>query len=198
MYLSLKREVAEGCVPKIAVFNYATFQDTRTPLYKKWIRGFKTAAVQNSPNITSKLQYPYAEADTNDSLLIQHMSWDQLPSYFVFSQYSSIITLLNSFFDESNENEYKIYCQHLSVLTAKRILTFCAANHITCVFTGMDISATQLFDKLPSQTLTLPFNVDVNDTAYNCAPIDAYHPNIIAHKLYAQKLEAFLKSRLSL
>ncbi len=197
MYLALKSEVEKGNKPKLAVFNYASFQDERTPLSRHWIENFRYAVVQSGSATNAGMVYPYGtiKEGTTDSLIIGYCHWNDWSKDFLFRDKSAFINLCNTSYTTWHDHKNEALFRTISELTAFKIIAYCKQNGIAVVFAGMTNDTKFLLDKIASKgNHTLLFMVDVMEPGFNCAPLDPGHPNARAHREYAREVYAYITS----
>jgi hypothetical protein len=195
MFLSLKKDVELGNVPKIAVFNYAHFHNERTPLSKRWIRNlnFYNNLDNKSKFRVAKFNYPYAILDKNKALTIKYIQKENWPSDFWFRDKSYLVDIFNTIYDKLYDKTQEKYLEEISFWLVLEIKRYCSEHNIKLVFTGMTKKSEDFLSKISTQGIdTIFFDVDLSIPNMNLKPFDPDHPSPAAHKLYAQKLFNYL------
>ncbi|NBX81407.1 MAG: hypothetical protein EBQ94_13725 [Flavobacteriales bacterium] len=192
MYSSLKYDVIAGKKPLIAIFNYATFHDGRTPLVNAYSRDVTSVLHPNlEKNKKSYLKY----LDFNEKKnIIKSIKITELPKHFMFRHYSALINLINTRIDENQYSKIQSKLNRISYLTVIEIKKFCEKNNIKLIFVGLDKDSKNLLNKLKIEGVhVVYFPIDISKPSNNCAPIDPFHPNAKVHKHYADLISMELK-----
>jgi len=196
MYLSLQESLASGDTPKIAIFNYGSFQDMRTPLHKRWSAICKSSVTEGEDISKFKtMRYPYFEL-INDSLQLKYEPLAEITGNWPLTNKSSFWQCLNSVFYLVQDLPQSDRFHTIAKRTALQMMQYCRLNHITPVFATVTPESTDILEYLGSYGFyTLNYNISIKDSRYNCSPMDPAHPNGLAHTIYAQKLDEFLKQK---
>jgi hypothetical protein len=196
MFLCLKKQVENGNKPNIAVFNYASFQNYRTPINKEWIRAFKYAAIQSGGEHNFRIDYPYATLNSNNGIDIKKMKWEDLPKDYPLRDKLAIVNALNTFVDRISFNNQKETFDITTYKVAFEIANLCKKNNIKLIFAFFNDEDKIKLRFTDKDVITLSYNVNISDPEYNCSPIDPSHPNAKAHKIFAYKIYSLLNDTL--
>lgn len=207
MYLSLQQSLAQKDTPSVAIFNYSDFHDLRRPSHHQWGNMIRHYITNNQDSLLKKMRYPYFDF-YEDSLQQKYCDFNNLPSLWSLSAYSSFSHLINSFYFLVADGSMAEYNHLVSKMTAIEIMAYCKKNGIEPIF------ATILYDRDQNSISqdkpasidipialrekgfhTLEYGIDIADRQYNCFPVDEGHPNNIAHTVFAQKTYAFLTEK---
>lgn len=189
MYLLLKKDIEENLKPDIAVFNYAKFQEERTPLNKEWIKAFKYAAIQSGGKNNFRINYPYAVVNSNKNLIIRSMMWDDLPKDFYLRDKSAIVNLLETAIDKYYYEKIKDDLSFINYCIAIETFRLCNEHKINLLFGGIDADSQKLLETLKVDSIpTLYYDIDISIPENNCHPLDPSHPSALAHRKYAHKI----------
>lgn len=196
MFLSLKQDVEHGRKPQVAVFNYAAFQDGRTPLNKAWARSFKYATELSYGKEFVDFKYPYSTLNNSNTIEIKYMPWNEMPTDFPLRAYSALSNLVNTNIDNYNEKSNAEGYKKTSMRLALAIADYCNKNNIKLVFGGFDSGSKQILEVMSKQAnvKTLYYDVDISLPGNNCAPFDPFHPSPKVQLIYAGKLLALLNA----
>jgi len=199
MYLLLQQTLAAGDTPAIAVFNYGTFHDMRTPLNKNWSARTVRAITEGYNARFRTMNYPYLEFE-GDSAELRFSKVQDLAKDWPGSEKIALVKLMNVATYALHDRWIMPHLHQVTVKTALEIARYCKLNHITPVFASLTPGNNEVFDSLAAHGYyTLDYGITVWDhykaNAYNCAPQDPEHPNGNAHSVYAQKLLEFMKQK---
>ena len=201
MFLLLQQTVAGGDTPAVAVFNYGTFHDMRTPLNKNWSARTVCAITEGYNPRFMDMNYPYFDTRPDDPLLYLHFSnVKDLARDWPGSDEVALVKLFNVATYAVHDRLLMPHLHDVSVRTALDIGRYCLDNHITPVFASLTPGPNVVFDSLKTNGYyTIDYGVTVWDhykaNPYNCAPLDPEHPNGFAHSIYAKKVYDFLKEK---
>jgi hypothetical protein len=193
MYLSLKQSLVIKDTPVVAVFNYAEFQEQRSPLNREHSSIFYSENIISNKSKLYNIKYPYMDI-RNDSLVFSYRPVRELTRYWGLNKYSAMTTELNKrvnyYLDSKNDSLLHI----ITVKTAIDIMKFCKTNNIIPVFASVTPDSEDILEILSREGyLTLDYNITINDALnsfnkYNCGPSDPWHPNELAHTIYADSI----------
>ena len=185
-YLLLNRLVKEGKVPKIAVFEMASFHLDRNIGADQYLITFN--------NIAEKpYQYIYASLNRDSSLSFRLR--DTYVSTPRIIYYSSIANQIFNFkLRKEFSLEEKLAVQRLLIV---RIKDLCSKYHILPVFIliSQDDIAKSTISTLKTTGLSyIISDVKYKDPTFNLYPKDG-HPNAKAHREYAKEIFKYLKKK---
>lgn len=189
MYLSLVNDVNNGDKPNIVVINYGTFQDERSVLGRKWLNGLKWAYSKSNGLRRYEIDYPYAKLLDNDSISIEYLKWRDWSKDLPLSDMSALVNLVNNAYNnfvyKKNKKEY----DRINLLCLYKILNYCKENGVQAIYYGLTGDSDSALDSLASKgAVTKLSSVDIGIEGYNCSPIDPWHPNAKADRIYAQEV----------
>ena len=193
MFLSLQESLQHGDTPQIAVFNYGSFQDMRTPLHHRWSAICRYTVTQGDDiSEFQEISYPYFDLN-NDTLALRHTPLEQLSGNWPLTDKFATLQCLNSVFYMLHDLTQTGYLHRIAQKTSLAIMEYCRANHITPVFATVTPEAADILDSWSAQGfITLNYGISIKDSRYNGGKIDPGHPNSAAHTLYANKLYQLL------
>lgn len=194
MFLTLKNDVETGHKPTVAVFNYAHFQNERTPLSRAWSERIKYRFnIGISKGALEDYNYPYIDMDNNE-LTFKNVKFTQIPGDFPLRTYFAMVNLINNTYTQSHDKKALTIIEGANQLLAKHIYDYCQANGIKLLFVGIDKKSTELVENLSKYTnaSTLMFNIDISKPGNNCAPYDSKHPSPKVHSEYAYLVKDYL------
>jgi hypothetical protein len=196
-YLALTRSIAIGDTPDIAVFNYCSFHNMRSPLHHSWSSALRFAVEQNKQTHYEGFSYPYFTDTVNTLKNIAYMPYHQLPKDWHWRDKSAFINLLNTIYETWHDNQIVALLQHQNQQALIEIGSFAKVHGIKIIFGILESNAETLETEAILQQndfQTIRYNVNVADTTYNCSPWDPTHPNAKAHVIYANKIAQQINS----
>lgn len=203
MYLSLQESLIKCDTPKIVIFNYGKFHDERTVLHRGCSSLIVKAISNGSSNGLKNMKYPYIYMDNNkskDSIVLEYCAIKNLPKFWSFHNKSVLIGLLNNLYDDYHDKRIEDQLHLISEKTALEMMIFCKQNGIIPIFATVTPESTDILSNLNNRGfLTLNYGINIDNIIngkpqpgkYNCGITDPWHPNSIAHRIYAEKLYTF-------
>jgi hypothetical protein len=184
--LQFEEALARGRRPRIAVIAYATFHDMRNTFLRRHRKGL----VQG--NRLGPLVLPYARLDAEGQLEIRMA--DSVYREFPLMRRSALAHLLDTFYNHRIEDRFVD-----SAAVTRAILTefqgLCEENGIRLVVAGIDDwRGTPMPGFLEERGISfVEIWVDLSDPRYVNSRDVFHHPNALAHRLYARRIEEFLR-----
>ena len=186
--IQLQESLKAGKKPAIVVFAYAWFHDPRNVLTRSW----KKALFIN--NRLGAVNYPYGRFGADNKLVLRNDPLEY--AGFFLLRYSALANYLDERYDASLEGSYRQHEVSLAVLD--EFWNLCKSNGIEFVLAGIypDPIMTETLKSFNAKgAMTVDISVDMTLKENANMPYDA-HPSAVANKQFAQKLEAFLRTRL--
>jgi len=179
-FLQFRQALTEQQKPKIAIIAYAAFHDERNINLRSRQKRFTITRVR-----------PYAVLNSDgDFTYLMSTPFHEFP----LMRYSALIHLLEKAY---NRIEDRFYHGHeVSKAIIRAFSDLCKKNEIQLIVAGImnDSVTTSMLEYAKEQgNFTVDISVDLDIKGNRNLPHDR-HPSAIAHKQYAQKLEAFLAS----
>src|SRR5258708_13091520 len=186
--IQLQESLKSGNKPAIVVLAYGDFHDGRNVL----ARGWKKQVFMN--NRLGALNYPDATLGSDNKLVFRNdplTYWD-----FALVRYSALANYLDSQYNDSIGASYRGH--DVSKAVVNEFWKLCEANGIAFVLAGIYSSPTtaeMLKFFSDKGAMTVDISVDLSIRENTSLPWDG-HPNALANKQYAQKIESFLRAKL--
>jgi L-amino acid N-acyltransferase YncA len=185
--IQLRQALAKGRVPKVCVLDFASWHDERSLFSRNWQRIFAPY------NKLGQLEYPYARLDHNGKLnyYMGKVEYNEFP----FMRHSAL-----SYFIEQKYNKLEEHFCHIRQVTKALLLEFAntAKQHnVPTVVAGITYSKPtrdmlSFVQEHGFKAVDIAVDLDMREnTNY---PHDG-HPSASANKKYADKLEAFLRTK---
>ena len=203
MYLSLQKSVANGDTPKIAILNYAGFQDMRTPLSKEWgimlWCGYKPNGQFSQ---FGQMSLPYYDEE-NGVLTLKRCAFKDLRTSWPLVAKSSVMYVLFTLYAKWHDDRLADSFHHISLQLLLQIMQYCQAHHIIPVMGNfifnhpdMVVVPNDMPDSISHHGYhVVDYGINVADSVWNCHPYDRGHPNSMAHTLFANKLFHYLTDK---
>ena len=186
--IQLSEAIAARGIPRVAVLTYASFHDERNTLLRHWRKAFFYY------NTLGPLQQPYARLAKNGRLRIQLSSAAYRP--FPFMRYSALIHCIEEKYDLLMER-YVIHSHEVTKALIKEFARECASRKVSLVVAGIyrspetaDVLEFCHREGIPAIDIAVDY---ASDSRYNLLPHDV-HPNIAAHRAYAEHLATYLSN----
>lgn len=197
MFEYLKQNVKEGNKPDVAVINYSTFHDKRTPLHKQWSSQLWWATTQGNKKDYKDLSYPYFIVDKNE-LVYKSKEFNKLSKNWSLSDKSAFINRMNFLYFKYHDSKLESILKDISIKTAVEIMEYCLDNNIIPIFAFLvnsddvepDFEIIEIL-KLKNYNV-LNYELDYGQPGYNNCPYDCGHPSALAYKLFAENLYHYM------
>lgn len=185
--IQLREALAKGRVPKVVVLVFGSWHDERNLFSRNWQRIFAPY------NKLGYVEYPYARLCLNGKL--NYYKGEVAFNEFTFMRHSDL-----SAFIENKYDNLKDYCLNILQVTQALVLEFAntAKQHdVPPVIAGItgNMETYDLLSFVKDHGFkAVDINVDLRIRENTNYPHDG-HPNASANKQYADKLEAFLRTK---
>lgn len=183
-YLILKNLVSKNTIPRIMVFEMASFHLLRNVGSDQFLFSFQN--IKKAP-----LEYPYCLIQKDKNVIFGLRSSQIIIPNII--QYSSIANILFKFKLEKEFTEEDLLQVQAELIN--RIEELCKNHQITPIFMMIDHDeiSKETIKYLKSKSLAwINSQVDYKNSAYNLSPADG-HPNNDAHQIYAHEIFQYLK-----
>jgi hypothetical protein len=181
--IQLRNALDEERKPDVAVIAYCSFHDERNTFLRT-----RRKVVAPYSRLGDILQ-PYARLERNGGLRIQMA--EAIYSEFLGMRHSALSHCLETAYNSVEDR----LCGSREVTRAiiREFSDLCIRNNIALVVAGMDGRAADMLDYCATSGIRVTsLAVDLMEPGNSNRPYDN-HPSAKAHKIYAQKLCAFLK-----
>jgi hypothetical protein len=192
-YLLMKRNFEYGKKPEIAVIHFADFYHFRNPKCRVWIESFK-ASLCNSKDIKMMdLEYPYFGRN-REGRLLEKIKLSECPTDFPLRDKSALVNLLNTLYSQFEAKRSRVLLENDSEVTLNLIKELCENKGVKLIVASMDNEA-KLF--LSSEKFKefdiIHYSPNASLKKFNSSPADPFHPNKLAHSIYAKELSEKIK-----
>lgn len=183
--------------PSVIVLNYLSFHNERNTLnssYRQKLRlGYEITKRDDIGIIRFKCNYPYGKIE-NGKLIMDQLSMQEIRSTFPLISYSTVMNSLQNLWDQTSEDEEED--EKVTFALIDRIQNICNKKGVKLVISTMtnDESTKRFIAHCQTRLITtIDISLDLSKEGYNNKPYDQ-HPSALAHKIFAEKLEKFLKT----
>ena len=185
--IKLREALAKGRVPKVAILEFASWHDERNLFSRNWQR------ILAPYNKLGLVEYPYARLDHNGKLIYYtgNVEFNEFP----FMRYSALAAFIEQKYDN-----LKDHFSHILQVTQALVLEFAntAKQHnvpaVVAGVTGNRETYAMLSFVQENGFKAVNIAVDLKIKENTNYPYDG-HPSASANKQYADKLEAFLRTK---
>lgn len=183
-YLGLKTALSEYRKPSLIIVNHADFHMERNTF------SFQRRKSVIRWNFLGKLNQPYVKSTKGDSLEIMYSEPEYSPWKLstIFCSVHRLQDMVENIIDRKD-----LGIEATTVLL-KRSITLSRENDVDVIITN--VGSDTAFVSSLCKEMDVPFvdiSVDREDARFNNRPYDS-HPNALAHKVYAAKLDSFFVS----
>ena len=185
--IQLRESLNHGDKPKLVILTYASWQDVRSTFIR-----LRRKIVAPTASL-GPVNQPYARLNSDGRLDILTDALVYRP--FPLMGYSAFINFLEESYDKYEERQSRSH--EVTKAIIKEISALCRAQGIELVVAGLtsDPTTADMFEYLKGDGIKL-VNISVdflNIKENNNLPYDS-HPSAVAHRQYADKLDAFLRN----
>ncbi len=178
--LLLKKQIARGEKPDMAVFTYATYNNARVVFTKQ----FSNTLYNNRSKFSDGVKYPYYRFN-NDSLKLMYK--EIKASSISYIQETEISKLLSKLLYKTDEKKYR--SEEIHELIMMEMIDICKSYNIQPVIFNVSCEAvnspsTQMFQS--KEVPVISTSVNYMDTSFNLMPFDN-HPNDFATDVYTKE-----------
>jgi hypothetical protein len=184
--IQLKKALQTRAAPRLVLLDYASWQDVRNTFLRGWKKNLSVA------DYLGPVNQPYARLKADGSLDI---AMDSAPyRAFPLMRYSAFSNALEEAYDRYEERHARSH--EVTKAIIKEMAVICKSHGIEMAVAGLtsDPLSEDMLRYCETQGIkTVAIWVDLSKKENTNLPYDS-HPNANAHKLYAAKLESFLKA----
>lgn len=185
--VQLREALASGKRPALVILAYGDLHDQRNTLSRNWL---KIRLSNGAREAFGHVSLPYARLskDNKAQILYKPMEYELVP----LLRYSAFANYLDDSLNRKLEASYQSV--EVSHALIEEFSNSCRAEGIEFVLAGImpTPGTTAMLERFKNDGVTtVDMSVDINRKEYTNLPYDG-HPNALANKEYARKLDNFL------
>lgn len=188
--LQLKNQITKGHIPQSVIIAYATFHEERNQMNKTYQYKL-TKGIELNELTLNKLIFPYFDLEKNAIDFIDIVSdFKPLP----FRKQSATINLIEQVFLKNEAKKLQELTYSKKIILA--IKNLCKTNNIQLIIADIAFNnSSEIINNFCSTQNIAYLNIspDFTQNGFRSLPYDP-HPNKAVHKIYFEKMSAYLKS----